>query len=182
MTPEIDRLNSIIQQIGNVPRYLETLLNDTRQMTGVIRILRNELDELKDTVTRQEVTIRQLTNLLPPDQIHDDEWFIPENWGHPNPRRSDPANGENPWHVAPSPQASLPSSPDPVLPPSSPDPVLPPYSPDPVLPPPPPPPRGPAPPPLLPQCCLPPVLTQCCLPPLLTQCCPPPPLPLRAST
>ena len=139
MTPEIDRLNSIIQQIGNVPRYLETLLNDTRQMTGVIRILRNELDELKDTVTRQEVTIRQLTNLLPPDQIHDDEWFIPENWGHPNPRRSDPANGENPWHVAPSPQASLPSSPDPVLPPSSPDPVLPPYSPDPVLPPSPPP-------------------------------------------
>ena len=110
MTPEIDRLNSIIQQIGNVPRYLETLLNDTRQMTGVIRILRNELDELKETVTRQEVTIRQLTNLLPPDQIHDDEWLIPEHWGHPNPRRSDPANGENPWHIAPSPQASLPSS------------------------------------------------------------------------
>ena len=133
MTPEIDRLNSLIQQIGNVPRHLDTLLNDTRQMTGVIRILRNEIDELKETVTRQEENIRQLTNLLPPDQIREEDWIIPENWGHPNPRRSNPANGQNPWHSTPSPQASAPSSPDPVLPPSSPDPVLPP--PDPVLPP-----------------------------------------------
>ena len=135
MTPEIDRLNSLIQQIGNVPRHLDTLLNDTRQMTGVIRILRNEIDELKETVTRQEENIRQLTNLLPPDQIREEDWIIPENWGHPNPRRSNPANGENPWHSTPSPQAGAPSSPDPVLPPSSPDPVLPPSSPDPVLPP-----------------------------------------------
>ena len=109
MTPEIDRLNSLIQQIENVPRYLETLLNDTREMTGVVRILRNELNELKETVTHQEETIRQLTNLLPPDQIRDDDWIIPENWGHPNPRQSDPANGENPWHSTPTPQASPPS-------------------------------------------------------------------------
>ena len=140
MTPEIDRLNSLIQQIENVPQHLETLLNDTRQMTGVIRILRNELNELKETVIRQEETIRQLTNLLPPDQIREEDWIIPENWGHPNPRRSNPANGENPWHSTPSPQAGAPSSPDPVLPPlhpvlPPPDPVLPPSSPDPVLPP-----------------------------------------------
>ena len=117
------RLQNILSQIEGVPNLLAQLLNDTRQMTGVITILRSEIDELKSTVREHEDTIRQLRQRAP-DQDRDDDWTIPENWGYPNPRSSSPINMDNPWQHS-GPPSPL-SSPVPALQPPPPAPEAPP--------------------------------------------------------
>ena len=117
----MDRLILILSQIEGVPNLLAQLLNDTRQMTGVITILRSEIDELKSTVRAQQ---QQLRGLSPPDQDRDDDWTIPENWGYPNPRSSSPINMDNPWQHS-GPPSPL-SSPVPALQPPPPAPEAPP--------------------------------------------------------
>ena len=115
----MDRLNAILSRIEGVPNLLAQLLNDTRQMTGVITILRSEIDELKSTVREHEDTIRQLRNLHPPDQDRRDDWTIPENWGYPNPRSSSPIDMDNRWQHSgpPSPLSSPVPAPHPPPPP-----------------------------------------------------------------